>query len=250
MKTRRGKIARLPQSVREPLNRRLADGEPAGPLLAWLNELPEVQAVLQAQFGGTLISEQNLSAWRQGGFVDWQTHQEARAAVRLLVEQGRELAQDAGELPLGEVLAAPLAVALAQALRETVRAEEDPATQRQALLAVAREITQLRRCDNEAARTRVERERWAAEQGKTQAQSEAATRLGPLYGMVLASVLGDSCERKVRETGRIPPEVLHFLATVAPDQARAAGVPAEYFKTPISSPIKADQGESSPIQPS
>jgi len=38
--TRTGKITRLPHDLREALNRRLHDGEPGGPLLAWLNAQP------------------------------------------------------------------------------------------------------------------------------------------------------------------------------------------------------------------
>lgn len=56
MKTRTGKIARLPQAVREALDRRLADGEPANKLARWLNSLPEARAVLAAEFGGRPIN--------------------------------------------------------------------------------------------------------------------------------------------------------------------------------------------------
>jgi hypothetical protein len=46
--TRNGKIARLPAAIREELNQRLFDGEPAKPLIEWLNGQPRVQAVLKA----------------------------------------------------------------------------------------------------------------------------------------------------------------------------------------------------------
>ena len=52
-----GKIARLPRTVREQLNRRLDDGEAAGPLLTWLNGLPETQSVLAEGFGGRALQE-------------------------------------------------------------------------------------------------------------------------------------------------------------------------------------------------
>jgi hypothetical protein len=58
---RNGKIARLPDAVRETLNERLRDGEPYEPLLTWLNSLPEVRASLQKHFDGAPIVEQNLS---------------------------------------------------------------------------------------------------------------------------------------------------------------------------------------------
>jgi hypothetical protein len=68
---RRGKIARLPRSVRDQLNLRLDDGWDAGQILPWLNDLPEVREVLARHFNGASISPQNLSAWRQGGFNEW-----------------------------------------------------------------------------------------------------------------------------------------------------------------------------------
>ena len=65
IQTRNGKIARLPQVIRDQLNHRLDDGEPGGGLLEWLNTLPAVQAVLAAEFGGSRINAQNLSNWRK-----------------------------------------------------------------------------------------------------------------------------------------------------------------------------------------
>ena len=46
--TRNGKIVRLPREVRQQLNRRLQDGEQGKKLVAWLNALPEVQAIAAA----------------------------------------------------------------------------------------------------------------------------------------------------------------------------------------------------------
>ena len=68
--TRNGKIARLPWSIRNELNRRLRDGEEGKRLVEWLNSLPEVQEALQEHFGGRPINEQNLSEWKQGGYED------------------------------------------------------------------------------------------------------------------------------------------------------------------------------------
>jgi hypothetical protein len=69
--TRLGKIARLPHSIREQLNLKLHDGLTAKSILPWLNSLPEVQAILAADFDNRPITKQNLSEWRQGGFRDW-----------------------------------------------------------------------------------------------------------------------------------------------------------------------------------
>jgi hypothetical protein len=95
IQTRNGKIARLPQVIREQLNRRLDDGEPGEGLLEWLNTLPAVQAVLAAEFGGSRINAQNLSNWRKGGYQHWQKQQERRANVRQLTEDAKELTEDA-----------------------------------------------------------------------------------------------------------------------------------------------------------
>jgi hypothetical protein len=67
-----GKIAHLPPAIQDQLNQRLEKGEEAKTILPWLNSLPEVQAVLQAQFEGLAINPQNLSDHRNRGFLDWQ----------------------------------------------------------------------------------------------------------------------------------------------------------------------------------
>ena len=88
---RTGKIARLPREIRDQLNQRLNDGQPGRRLVTWLNSLPEVQQVLAADFDGRPLNEQNLSDWKAGGYLDWQTRLETLA-------QSRELAADSHEL--------------------------------------------------------------------------------------------------------------------------------------------------------
>ena len=82
MKTRNGKIARLPHQVREELNQRLERSERSPQLLAWLNALPEVQEFVQREFGGEPVSKHNLSQWRLGGFQDWLTRRDFFADAR------------------------------------------------------------------------------------------------------------------------------------------------------------------------
>src|SRR5437764_104338 len=77
MKSRTGKIARLPHSIREQLNLRLQNNERGKSILKWLNELPEVQTVLKEHFKGNPVGLQNLTEWKQGGFNDWQIRQDA-----------------------------------------------------------------------------------------------------------------------------------------------------------------------------
>jgi hypothetical protein len=83
---RTGKIARLPAGLRDQLNSRLLDGEPVDELLAWLNALPETQAVLSRLFGGHPVNKQNVSEWRRGGFQDWLVQQQAAHVFNRLSE--------------------------------------------------------------------------------------------------------------------------------------------------------------------
>ena len=69
--TRNGKIARLPHAIRAELNQRLLDGEMGKHLVGWLNGLPKVQAVMKRAFEGRPITEDNLSEWKNGGYVAW-----------------------------------------------------------------------------------------------------------------------------------------------------------------------------------
>ena len=77
-----GKIPRLPQTLRDELNRRLADNESSATLLPWLNALPAVRAVLAAEFDSRPISKQNLCKWRAHGFAAWQLRREMLAQSR------------------------------------------------------------------------------------------------------------------------------------------------------------------------
>jgi hypothetical protein len=77
MRTRRGKIARLPLAIREELNTRLRNGEVGKDLLLWLNGLAPVLEVLAAQFKGKPVAPCNLSEWKKGGYADWLLQQMA-----------------------------------------------------------------------------------------------------------------------------------------------------------------------------
>ena len=87
MRTRTGKIARLPGAIRHELNHRLHNGALGRELVPWLNALPEVQRVLAERFASRPITEDNLSEWRQGGFQDWLLQEERRVRLRELSNQ-------------------------------------------------------------------------------------------------------------------------------------------------------------------
>ena len=91
MRTRTGKIARLPGAVREELNRRLHNGSLGKEIVPWLNELPDVKRVLADLFGGRPISEDNLSEWRHGGFQDWLLQEERRVRIEQLARDYENL---------------------------------------------------------------------------------------------------------------------------------------------------------------
>ena len=106
--TRNGKIARLPDGLREELNRRLLNGERGTKLVSWLNSRPEVRAVMAEEFGGSGIRPQNLSQWKQGGYADWLRQQEALKMLKQLGSDGDEMFKAARE-PIAEKTTAWLA---------------------------------------------------------------------------------------------------------------------------------------------
>lgn len=110
--TRKGKIARLPKVIRDQVNARLADNQPASVILPWVNELPEVKAILAEHFAGEPISDQNLSAWRTGGFAEWmknsyeieQTRKRAAHALELVKAGGFNISDGMAAILAGEIL--------------------------------------------------------------------------------------------------------------------------------------------------
>jgi len=161
-RTGRGKIARLPREIREQVNRRLADGEPGRNLAKWLNELPAVQAVLAAQFGGQPITETNLTNWRQGGYAQWQAHQEASATLEHSLAKAREL-EGGNAHSLADRLSlwvmSRLLVANGAEGAEGAREKEW-----RRLRQLCRDVARLRRNDQGAGWLRLQQERLAGEQ--------------------------------------------------------------------------------------
>ena len=124
--TRTGKIARLPRSLRHELNTRLENGEPARTLLQWLNALPEVQSILESTFEGRPISEQNLSEWKTGGFLDWQRNQQSCDRVRELIKVAGQVDSAAGFQQVPDCLASYLTGELANKTRQLLQTTVDP----------------------------------------------------------------------------------------------------------------------------
>ncbi len=234
---RNGKIARLSRDIREELNRRLQDGEPGGPLLAWLNALPQVTQALAKDFDGVAISKQNLSEWRAGGFAEWQARQEALVQARELTADATELAAATdGRLTdhLATVLAARYAAALAGWNGEV---NEDFRRKLRALRGLCQDIVELRRGDHSGARLSMERERLEREREKSEdevvAQFERWAKNPAVRDWICqAWVTPEESRRRMREIFGRPAE---------PE--------AEPSKAPESNPVKPSQTESDPNQP-
>jgi|GEM_PF-3769456 len=144
-----GKIARLPHRVREELNWRLREGEKRRRLVTWLNSLPNVQAVLNDEFAGRPIREQNISQWRKGGYRVW-------LAQRVAVEQGREMCVEVAEMqricnvPMTDHLASFLGAHYAVAIKKAVRDAAGGSLDLKTLRTMCGDVVALRRGEQEA----------------------------------------------------------------------------------------------------
>lgn len=116
--TRNGKIARLPNNIREQLNVRLENNEEGQPLLDWLNSLPETREVLDEQFNGVPVSKQNLSEWRQGGYREWVVRSDLCWKVSQLSEGADEIEIEVEAPMLAGKLATVLAAQYAKVLTD------------------------------------------------------------------------------------------------------------------------------------
>lgn len=96
MATSQGKIGRLPAEVREQVNKRLLDNDPASEILPWLNGLPEVVETLDAYFGGEPVSPQNLSNWKGGGYQKWIARRDRLHHLKSLADYSVKIADAAG----------------------------------------------------------------------------------------------------------------------------------------------------------
>jgi hypothetical protein len=177
----RGKIARLPASLRHQVNLRLENNQPAPTLLAWLNALPETKLVLNSQFGGAPVSPQNLSEWRQSGLRQWLLLQELRDHAAQFQEGAAALQAQCEPQTLADNLAAVLAARYA-ALLQTWDGEITPAFEAKIRLlrGLTHDITQLQKSLHRAAQQRRDLARQKKEdaaQDLAQAKQDTISRL-------------------------------------------------------------------------
>ena len=161
-----GKITRLPSNIRDQLHQRLANGETSELILPWLNSLPEVKGILDAQFDGQPISDKNLSEYRKRGFRRWEMRQ---SALEFSSEAGADepAPSHAPSIPLVDNLVHWISLRFAAAAHNSTLAD-DPETELRQIRQFLADIVALRRGDLVARRIHLEQERLALEQTKNQ----------------------------------------------------------------------------------
>ena len=235
--TRNGKIARLPAVVREELNVRLDEGEPGRDLVAWLNALPKVQAIVNRYFQGYAVTEQNLSEWRRGGFEDWRGQQASIESTRTLAEHSDELQlqSNGGDLrptryrSYADRLAVLLSVDVFEHRQTVMQKEMDPKLRWELLKELLQQVNRLRKDDHRQARLMLDQKRCeqkeerevaaakevqAEKQRSQQEQSYwALLRWGPLVQMFGGGDLGKFFADAILrlQTGADPVEVPEHL---------------------------------------
>ncbi len=246
--TGNGKIARLPRSIRDELNRRLDDGEPGVRLVEWLNGQPEVRDVLQSEFGGRPINEQNLSEWKTRGFREWVRHREACEKLRWMTERADDLEEEADGLEISDRLGSILAAELANFAEKVLEEITDPKERWQRMQEFLRELRHLRYEDHCGQRIQLQRERWKREAERQDEEDlkceeqERKNRLidmcfNPMQEQVLAEMFGGG------EHGK---KMAELLTRITFDQPLP-----DWINSPghESAPIKPNQTESNQIKP-
>jgi hypothetical protein len=158
-----GKIGRLPKSIRDELGRRIEDGEPGKELVKWLNGLPRVQEILKERFDGRVITEQNLSEWKQGGHQEWLRHQQACEKLHWMVERADDLENEADGMEISDRLGSVFAAELASLAEKLLEEVTDPKERWQRFQEVLRELRHLRHEDHNCQRNQLQRQRWERE---------------------------------------------------------------------------------------
>jgi hypothetical protein len=163
------KISRFPRHIREELNRRLDQSEPGKVVLHWLNSLPEVQAVLNAEFKGEPVKKQNLDNWKNTGLKNWQLTQ---TALEFTDDSLPEDLDTAALEKMSAKLIRCLQVRYAAVASSLPAPQDDPDAELRRLAGLCANLTTLRRGDLSAGRLALEQQRLALTQAKTDQQKE------------------------------------------------------------------------------
>ena len=147
MTTRTGKIASLPYAIREELNNRLRNGQRGPDILPFLHLYDPT------------INPQNLTNWRQGGYLDWLKDQTYLDKIRQRSEATRrEL--EAGGLDVLDKAIYDLACNLAEADIEPAKAAAAIATLKTAVTSAERVKIASRRADLADQALQIERQKF------------------------------------------------------------------------------------------
>jgi len=258
--TGNGKIARLPFKIRNQLNERLRNGEQGKDLVVWLNGMWVVKQILDEEFDGRPISEQNLSGWKQREHQQWLERGEQRRLFREFLDEAEEFGEELDGSSLADRLTEMATLAVARLLQTELEAEEKGPKHRAAVVELLRELARLREGDHEMARLRLQRERWDVErerqsdEDRNQAIAERKAHLrgrifAGLYRKTLVDALGGG------EVAEKAVDLLNFIDSdiPLPKQSRAK---SSRVTSPLDSPApngasdsKADQTKSNLIKP-
>jgi hypothetical protein len=170
--TRNGKIARLSSHIREQLNTRIFNGEMGKQILKWLNQVPEVKGNAMLLEESPIISESNLTNWKNGGYRDWLRHKQALEMVDSMRDQANEIEVDPAdeEVDFKEAVSDRLAVVVASRLAQATiglrlgeieddeQDKPDPKQEWKRLKEINQELARLRREDHRLAKMKMEHE--------------------------------------------------------------------------------------------
>ena len=247
--TRTGKIARLPHSIREELNRRLDDGESGVRLVEWLNGLPKVREILQSEFSGRPINEQDLSEWKTRGFREWLRHREACEKLRWMTERAEDLEDEADGLEISDRLGSILAAELASFAEKVLEEVTDPKERWQRMQEFLRELRHLRHEDHNGQRIQLQRDRWERETER-QEEEDLEREKKEHKNRLISLCFSQMQEQTMAECfggGEYGKKMANLLTRIQNDQPLSDGLnsPAETH----SDPVKPDQTESNQIKP-
>ncbi|MDR3405263.1 MAG: hypothetical protein P4L99_22400 [Chthoniobacter sp.] len=137
--------------------------------------MPEVQALVEAEFDGCPVSVHNLSQWKKGGYQDWLRYQEAVALAEHLYERGEEMqTAQKDRRPMTEVFSLWMTSRMAVSTREIENLKGEARWRRQRQFCA--DLMKMRRAEHDAEKLQIERERIELQRQKLQFQQELAER--------------------------------------------------------------------------
>jgi len=154
MITRISKIAQLPKSIRDELNRRLENGKQGPELLKWLNALAETKELLAEKFEGRPITHQNLSEWRRAGYQDWLQQQQRIDWFDHFCENETELAKHENCGDTFEAMSRIFIVEIGQSIA-ALRNLKNPQERSHCLQNLVREFSRLQNAFNFSRKTQL-----------------------------------------------------------------------------------------------